>query len=113
MEPPSYARPEFLFCSCQVYRDGLGIQTGLDMRYERLEAISYCHQRLMALIRHGSFSSSRLAVVLRVSEQTICRDIIFQRRQGHAIRSVRLASSWAYQLIPVPADTPRSQKRTR
>jgi biotin operon repressor len=83
------------------------------MRYERLAAISNRHQRLMALIRQGSFSSPRLAVELRVSEQTVYRDILFLRHQGHAIKSVRLPSCWAYQLIPAPADAPCSQKRTR
>jgi DeoR/GlpR family transcriptional regulator of sugar metabolism len=83
------------------------------MRYERLAAISNRHQRLMALIRQGSLSSPRLAVELHVSEQTVYRDILFLRHQGHAIKSVRLASSWAYQLTPAPTDAPRSGTRTR
>jgi DeoR/GlpR family transcriptional regulator of sugar metabolism len=83
------------------------------MRYERLAAISNRHQRLMALIRQGSFSSPRLAVELRVSEQTVYRDILFLRHQGHAIKSVRLAFSWAYQLTPASADAPPAETRTR
>jgi predicted DNA-binding transcriptional regulator YafY len=68
------------------------------MRYERLTAIGRRHDQLLALIQEGRHSSRHLAGQLGVSEQTIYRDIVFLKRRGHSITSVKLASRWAYQL---------------
>lgn len=70
------------------------------MRYERAIAISRRHEELLALVRSGSYSSSALAKKLGVSEPTVYRDILFLKRQGYLIESVRLSASWAYQLPP-------------
>lgn len=68
------------------------------MRYDRSTAIIKRHQELLSLIRQGTYSSPQLAKALGVSEQTIYRDILFLKRHGHRIRSVRLLASWAYKL---------------
>jgi len=68
------------------------------MRYERAIAISKRHEEILALVRSGSYSSPALAKKLGVSEPTVYRDILFLKRQGHPIESVRLSANWAYQL---------------
>lgn len=68
------------------------------MRYGRALAITERHEKLIELIRSGEFSSTQLARKLKVSEQTIYRDIDHLNGLGHLIRSVRLATSCAYQL---------------
>jgi biotin operon repressor len=69
------------------------------MRYQRSTAILKRHQELLALIEQGAYSSPRLAKDLGVSEQTVYRDILFLKRQGYQIRSVRLPTNWAYRLL--------------
>ena len=75
------------------------------MRYARSIAITQRHQQLLALIRRGSLSSPHLAGELGVSEQTVYRDILFLRRQGYPIKSVRLSTNWAYCFVP-PSQSP-------
>ncbi|MCH8156725.1 MAG: helix-turn-helix domain-containing protein [Nitrospinae bacterium] len=72
----------------------------MTIRYDRAIAISKRHEALLALVRSGSYSSPALAKKLGVSEPTVYRDILFLKRQGHRIESVRLSSNWAYQLPP-------------
>lgn len=73
------------------------------MRYRRSLAITNRHDRLIELIRSGEFSSPDLAKRLRVSEQTIYRDIDFLKQRGYVIRSERHADGWAYRLLAEPA----------
>lgn len=68
------------------------------MRYERSLTIAKRHENLIKLIGSGSYSSPSLAEKLGISEQTVYRDILFLKRQGHSIESVRLSEGWAYQL---------------
>jgi len=68
------------------------------MRYKRLTAIAGRHDKLLALIQTGSMSSPRLARELGVSEQTVYRDVLFLKQQGHPIKSVKLVANWAYQM---------------
>ena len=68
------------------------------MRYARGIAISRRHEELLALVKSGSYSSPALAKILSVSEPTVYRDILFLKRQGYRIESVRLSANWAYQL---------------
>ncbi len=70
------------------------------MRYDRAIAISKRHEDILALVRSGSYSSPALAKKLGVSEPTVYRDILFLKRQGYRIESVRLSENWAYQLPP-------------
>jgi DeoR/GlpR family transcriptional regulator of sugar metabolism len=70
------------------------------MRYEQAFAITERLENLLALIERGSLSSPALAEKLGVSEQTVYRDVLFLKRRGYPIRSVRLSTSWAYQLRP-------------
>lgn len=70
------------------------------MRYDRALAISKRHQTLLELVEFGAYSSEDLAKKLGVSTPTIYRDVLFLKRQGHLIESVRLSSNWAYRLVP-------------
>jgi DeoR/GlpR family transcriptional regulator of sugar metabolism len=70
------------------------------MRYARTFAIAKRLNDLLALIKSGHYSSPTLAEKLRVSEQTVYRDILCLKGQGHAIRAIRKSHGWAYQLDP-------------
>jgi DeoR/GlpR family transcriptional regulator of sugar metabolism len=83
------------------------------MRYEQAFAITERLENLLALIARGTHSSSSLADRLGVSEQTVYRDILFLRERGHSIRSVRLSTSWAYQLSLEPIDSRRRKNGRR
>lgn len=69
------------------------------MRYDRSMAIKRRHEDILSLVRNGAHSSRRLADELGVSEQTIYRDIVFLKANGHRIDAVRRAKGWAYQLL--------------
>jgi biotin operon repressor len=73
------------------------------MRYQRSLAIASRHDRLIKLVRSGEFSSPDLAKKLKVSEQTIYRDIDFLKQRGYSIRSEKHADGWAYHLLAEPA----------
>jgi predicted DNA-binding transcriptional regulator YafY len=73
------------------------------MRYGRSLAIASRHDRLIDLIRSGKFSSLDLARKLKVSEQTIYRDIDFLKQRGYSIRSKKHTDGWAYHLLAEPA----------
>jgi DeoR/GlpR family transcriptional regulator of sugar metabolism len=66
-------------------------------------AIASRHDRLIELIRSGAFSSHDLARKLKVSEQTVYRDIDFLKKRGYSIRSEKHADGWAYHLLAEPA----------
>lgn len=72
------------------------------MRYERSFAIAGRHARLIELIRLGGFSSRGLAKKLKVSEQTVYRDIDFLKQRGYSIRSEKHSDGWAYHLLAEP-----------
>lgn len=78
------------------------------MRYDRSIAILKRHEALLELIRSGTYSCPRLAEELAVSLPTVSRDIVFLRRQGYGIESVRDRTGWAYELTR----TPESQRRS-
>jgi hypothetical protein len=80
------------------------------MRYERLRAISKRHEELLALIRQGTYSSPYLAKELGVSEQIVYRDVLFLKREGHYIKSVRPPTNWAYGPVTPFNQGRRSQK---
>lgn len=79
------------------------------MRYERTIAIAKRHEALLAMIGCGCFSCPRLAEELGVSLPTASRDIVFLRRQGYGIKSVKRDGGWAYELT----GTPESRRRAR
>lgn len=68
------------------------------MRYERSIAIASRLDKLLALVRRGNHPCRELAEKLGVSEQTVYRDILYLRHEGHAIHSVRLSDRWVYRL---------------
>lgn len=80
------------------------------MRYDRATAISKRHEKLLTFVRSGSYSSPLLAKKLGVSEPTVYRDILFLKRQGYPIESVRLSANWAYQLPSKKISNHRRQK---
>ena len=72
------------------------------MRYDRSMAIVKRHEALLELIRSGTYSCPKLAEALAVSLPTVSRDIVFLRRQGYGIESVRQRTGWAYRLTGTP-----------
>lgn len=83
------------------------------MRYGRALAIASRHDRLIELIRTGGFSSPELARKLKVSEQTVYRDIDFLKQRGYSIRSERHADGWAYHLLDEPATVSNGKRSSR
>ena len=77
-------------------------------RRNRSMAIVKRHEALLELIRSGTYSCPKLAEELAVSLPTVSRDIVFLRRQGYGIESVRRRTGWAYELTC----TPDSQRRS-
>lgn len=78
------------------------------MRYERSISVTKRLGDLLALIKCGTYSSPALAEKLEVSDQTVYRDIVFLKGQGHPIRSVKISSKWAYQLVKEVAEVRHS-----
>jgi biotin operon repressor len=74
------------------------------MRYQQAFAITERLDSLLALVGRGLYCSRSLAKKLGVSEQTVYRDILFLKKQGHPIRAVRRSANWVYQL---PSRPPR------
>ncbi|RUL89458.1 HTH domain-containing protein [Tautonia sociabilis] len=72
------------------------------MRYERALAVTNRLENLLDLIREGSYSTPAIAAKLQVCDQTIYRDVLFLKRRGYKIRSRRLSSRWAYELLGEP-----------
>ncbi len=72
------------------------------MRYGRSLEIASRHDKLIELLRSGEFSSPALARKLRVSQQTVYRDIEFLKHCGYAIRPTKHSDSWAYHLLVEP-----------
>jgi DeoR/GlpR family transcriptional regulator of sugar metabolism len=68
------------------------------VRCERLLAVTKRLADLVSLVQAGTYSSGALAQKLRVSEQTVYRDILFLKQRGHSIRSVNHGSYWAYEI---------------
>ncbi len=79
------------------------------MRYERSIAVTKRLHELLVLIKRGVYSSPALAEKLGVSEQTVYRYIVFLKRQGHPIRSVKRSSNWAYQIMREVVEVRRSR----
>jgi DeoR/GlpR family transcriptional regulator of sugar metabolism len=73
------------------------------MRYERSLAVTGRLESLLELIRTGHYSTPAIAVKLAVCEQTVYRDVLFLKQRGYSIRSRKLASGWAYQLLDEPS----------
>jgi biotin operon repressor len=72
------------------------------MRYERSLGIADRIEKLIELIRTGKYSTPALAEKLRVSEQTIYRDVLFLKQRGYSIRAVRQPQGWAYHFLSEP-----------
>ena len=83
------------------------------MRYGRSLAIASRHDGLIDLIRSGAFSSTELARKLKVSEQTIYRDINFLKQRGYSIRSEKHADGWSYHLLAEPATVSNGKGASR
>ena len=73
------------------------------MRYKKALAIPNRLDQLIGLIREGTYSSLNLAKLLKVSEQTIYRDIGHLKETGYDICAKKHAAGWAYHLLAEPA----------
>jgi biotin operon repressor len=81
---------------------------GGSMRYQRYRDIEERLGELLRLIRSGRYTTRALASALRVSRPTVSRDIGALRERGYAIRAVKDAESWAYELTGGPASVPQA-----
>lgn len=77
------------------------------MRYKRYRDIEQRLGEILRLIRRGRHTTRTLAAALRVSRPTVTRDIGALRERGYAIRAVKDAESWAYELTGEPASVPQ------
>ena len=68
------------------------------MRYERSLAVANRLESILELAREGGYSTPAIAARLEVCDQTVYRDILFLKQQGHKIRSRKHSSGWAYEL---------------
>ena len=73
------------------------------MRYKRYRDIEQRLSEVLRLIRGGRHTTRTLASALHVSRPTVSRDIGALRERGYAIRAVKDAESWAYELTAEPA----------
>ncbi len=77
------------------------------MRYKRYRDIEERLGKILRLIRSGRHTTRTLASALHVSRPTVTRDIGALRERGFAIRAVKDAESWAYELTDEPASVPQ------
>jgi biotin operon repressor len=68
------------------------------MLYQRSLDIENRLDSMLQLIRHGGYSTPRLAEKLGVSIPTVSRDVTALRQRGHDIRSTRTADGWSFVL---------------
>jgi biotin operon repressor len=68
------------------------------MLYQRSLGIENRLDSLLQLIRHGSYSTPKLAEKLGVSIPTVSRDVTALRQRGHDIRSTRTDDGWTFKL---------------
>ena len=73
------------------------------MRYENALGIERRLGEVVKLLRSGRDSTPSLAGKLGVSVPTISRDLTALRERGYAIRPVRQARHWTYELVSEPA----------
>ena len=68
------------------------------MLYQRSLNIENRLDSVLQLIRHGGYSTPRLAEKLGVSIPTVSRDVTALRQRGHDIRSRRTDGGWRFVL---------------
>jgi predicted DNA-binding transcriptional regulator YafY len=68
------------------------------MLYERSMHIENRLGSVLELIRHGEYSTPRIAEMLGVSVPTVSRDVTALRERGHDIRSLRTVTGWRFVL---------------
>jgi biotin operon repressor len=68
------------------------------MLYQRSLDIENRLDSVLQLIRHGGYSTPRLAEKLGVSIPTVSRDVTALRQRGHDIRSQRTDDGWSFVL---------------
>lgn len=68
------------------------------MLYERSMHIENRLGSVLELIRHGEYSTPRIAEMLGVSVPTVSRDVTALRQRGHDIRSLRTGTGWCFVL---------------
>jgi biotin operon repressor len=68
------------------------------MLYQRSLDIENRLDSVLHMIRHGGYSTPRLAEKLGVSIPTVSRDVTALRQRGHDIRSRRTDDGWSFVL---------------
>jgi biotin operon repressor len=68
------------------------------MLYQRSLDIENRLDSVLQLIRHGGYSTPKLAEKLGVSIPTVSRDVTALRQRGYDIRSTRAADGWSFVL---------------
>jgi biotin operon repressor len=68
------------------------------MLYQRSLNIENRLDLVLQLIRHGGYSTPKLAKTLGVSIPTVSRDVTALRQRGHDIRSKRTDDGWSFVL---------------
>ncbi len=72
------------------------------MLYERSRKIENRLEKIVRLIRAGGQSTLTLAKALGISRPTVSRSIAALRKRGYAIRAVKDADGWAYEIAAEP-----------
>jgi biotin operon repressor len=68
------------------------------MLYQRSLDIENRLDSILRLIRHGGYSTPKLAEKLGVSIPTVSRDVTALRQRGHDIHSTRTDDGWTFVL---------------
>ena len=68
------------------------------MLYQRSLDIKNRLDTVLQLIRHGGYSTPKLADELGVSIPTVSRDVTALRQRGYDIRSTRADNGWSFVL---------------
>ena len=80
------------------WKERVSVSALQQMLYQRSLDIENRLDSVLQLIRHGGYSTPRLAEKLGVSIPTVSRDVTALRQRGHDIRSTRTADGWSFVL---------------
>ena len=80
------------------WKERVSVSALLQMLYQRSLDIGNRLDSVLQLIRHGGYSTPKLAEKLGVSIPTVSRDVTALRQRGHDIRSTRTDDGWSFVL---------------